>query len=61
MIKIDVQGLEAAVIRGGLATIGASRPVMIIETPSDEVVSLLQPAGLRPVFLTDSHRDRVGL
>ncbi|WP_139359995.1 FkbM family methyltransferase [Mycobacterium sp. D16Q16] len=48
VIKIDVQGMEAAVIRGGLATITASQPVMIIETPSDEVVSLLQPAGLRP-------------
>lgn len=79
VIKIDVQGMEAAVIRGGLATITASKPVMIVETPSDEVVSLLDRAGLKPyayrdgqlqhdwrnaentVFLSDAHRDRVGL
>ncbi|MUM16398.1 MULTISPECIES: FkbM family methyltransferase [unclassified Mycobacteroides] len=48
VIKIDVQGMEAAVIRGGLSTITASKPVMIVETPSDEVVSLLQPTGLKP-------------
>ncbi|WP_078323686.1 FkbM family methyltransferase [Mycobacteroides salmoniphilum] len=53
VIKIDVQGMEAAVIRGGLVTIADSRPVMIIETPSDQVVSLLQPTGLRPYAYRD--------
>ncbi|TDZ75573.1 FkbM family methyltransferase [Mycobacteroides salmoniphilum] len=59
VIKIDVQGMEAAVIRGGLATITASQPVMIIETPSDEVVSLLEPAGLKPYAYRDGqlHQD----
>lgn len=59
VIKIDVQGMEAAVIRGGLVTITASRPVMIIETPSDEVVSLLEPAGLKPYAYRDGqlHQD----
>jgi FkbM family methyltransferase len=52
-IKIDVQGMEAAVIRGGLATITASRPVMIVETPSDEVVSLLEQAELKPYAYRD--------
>ncbi|MFD6196145.1 FkbM family methyltransferase [Mycobacteriaceae bacterium NPDC060252] len=59
VIKIDVQGMEASVIRGGLATITASQPVMIIETPSDEVVSLLEPAGLKPYAYRDGqlHQD----
>jgi hypothetical protein len=48
VVKIDVQGMEAAVIRGGLATIARSRPMIIIETPSDEVVALLQPTGHQP-------------
>ncbi len=36
-IKIDVQGLEAAVIRGGLDTIGAHKPVVLLENNKPEV------------------------
>lgn len=49
LIKIDVQGLESEVIRGGLATIGRARPVIMAEDldQDSEAVELLRPLGYR--------------
>ena len=48
IVKIDVQGLELAVIRGGRETFGAARPVVIVETPRPDVVAALGEFGLMP-------------
>ena len=49
VIKIDVQGMEPAVVKGGLATIAAYRPSIIAETvrPDSETFGLLEPLGYR--------------
>ena len=49
VIKIDVQGMEPAVVRGGLGTIAAHRPAIIAETvrPDSETFGLLEPLGYR--------------
>jgi FkbM family methyltransferase len=47
-IKIDVQGSEMAVISGGLATIRASHPVMLVESPGQDICELLSDYGYRP-------------
>lgn len=51
-IKIDVEGHEAAVVRGGLGTIGAFRPILLIESelrhnPNafPEIEAMLIPLG----------------
>lgn len=46
IIKIDVQGLEESVARGGIETIKRSRPVMIVEAPNGRFVELVKQAGL---------------
>lgn len=48
-IKIDVQGLEYAVIRGGMQTIRAHRPALLIEGYSNDVrlAPLLSDLGYR--------------
>jgi FkbM family methyltransferase len=46
IVKIDVQGLEPQVVRGGLQTFRRAKPVTIIETPSPELVALLASLGL---------------
>lgn len=53
IIKIDVQGHEEAVIRGGLETISASQPVLIIEDPTAGLIELLGKAGLEHFGLVD--------
>jgi len=47
VIKIDVQGMEAEVIRGGLGTITRHRPAIIAETvlPDSPAFRLLEPLG----------------
>ena len=46
LMKLDVQGAEERVLRGGLATITAHLPVLIIEqSPSTAFDSLLGPLG----------------
>jgi FkbM family methyltransferase len=49
VIKIDVQGLEDAVIAGGLETIRRSRPIIIAEAVREDsrAVRLLSPLGYR--------------
>lgn len=46
IIKIDVQGHELAVVRGGIETIRRNRPAMIVEAPNRELVALLADCGL---------------
>jgi FkbM family methyltransferase len=55
-IKIDVQGLEPAVIRGGLATIATHRPVILMENNLPESDSAdLVALGYVPHAYTDGH------
>jgi hypothetical protein len=35
-IKIDVQGAEMAVLRGGYKTISTHKPILLVELPSDK-------------------------
>jgi FkbM family methyltransferase len=55
VVKIDVQGLETAVIEGGMATIRRCRPVIIAETvrADDPAMALLAPLGYRRLELHD--------
>ena len=57
-IKIDVEGHEAAVLRGAMATITESRPTLLIEIEErhrkgalEEVCGLLRPLGYRGFYL----------
>ena len=47
IVKIDVQGAELAVVQGGLETFRAHQPAMLIETPSAELIDLLEALGLK--------------
>ncbi len=53
IIKIDVQGHEEAVIKGGLDTIAHSQPVLIIEDPTEGVIERLAAVGLDHFGLVD--------
>jgi FkbM family methyltransferase len=46
VVKIDVQGAELAVVRGGIETFRRMRPACVIETPGEELVALLGSLGL---------------
>ena len=58
-IKIDVEGHEAQVLNGALATISAHQPTLLVEVEShddrpdnvDDVVGLLQGVGYEATFL----------
>jgi FkbM family methyltransferase len=45
LIKIDVQGFEHEVVRGALATIDRSQPIIVAEAPAPELVELLAQHG----------------
>ncbi|MBE9937861.1 MULTISPECIES: FkbM family methyltransferase [Cellulosimicrobium] len=55
LLKIDVEGLEAAVITGGLEVIGASRPIIVTEAHDAEAVraieSQLSPLGYATIAI----------
>ncbi|MGH8868265.1 MAG: FkbM family methyltransferase [Actinomycetes bacterium] len=55
IVKIDVQGLEPAVIRGGLETIKRSKPILMVEAEpaGGEADTLLAPLGYRLVGYRD--------
>lgn len=57
-MKIDVEGAEAAVLRGALQTLDRDRPDLLVETSDaarrEEVWRLLQPLGYRFFAITDS-------
>lgn len=48
IIKMDVQGMEDAVARGGMETIRRSKPAMIVEDPSKDFSAMMAECGLRP-------------
>jgi FkbM family methyltransferase len=63
-VKIDVQGLEAAVIRGGIETIKAWRPIVLMENndPAKDAADLMvlgyQPHAWRDgVLVAGQHGD----
>lgn len=45
LIKIDVQGFEYEVIKGGLETIDRAQPIIMAEAPTPELVQLLEARG----------------
>jgi FkbM family methyltransferase len=49
-IKIDVQGFEYEVLEGGRETLKKHMPILLIETPSEQVTSLLQGLGYKPYY-----------
>ncbi|MEP5939072.1 MAG: FkbM family methyltransferase [Erythrobacter sp.] len=69
VIKIDVQGLEQAVVQGGFQTIAQHRPAIIIEAPSHSLIELLKTAGLKSYIVgrgklhqsNDTHRNNMFL
>jgi FkbM family methyltransferase len=48
VVKIDVQGYELQVVRGGSETFNRSKPITIMETPAEPVVALLAEYDLLP-------------
>jgi FkbM family methyltransferase len=65
-IKIDVEGYEAAVLRGGMAVISESRPTLLIEIEErhrkgalEEVCGLLKPLGYRGFYLHSGRLEPV--
>jgi FkbM family methyltransferase len=59
VVKIDVQGYELQVLKGGVETFTRCQPITIVETPSAPVISLLADYGLSP-FKYDANRLRRG-
>ena len=58
LVKIDVQGMEGAVLRGGEKTIRAAKPVIIVEANNNNgVSSLLEDWGARKVGF--KRRDQI--
>lgn len=65
LIKIDVEGMEADVLRGAMATIRASRPILYVENDriekSEELIRLIMDLGYRlfwhipPLFNPDNY------
>ncbi len=56
-VKIDVQGKELMVVKGGLETFRRFRPLCIIEAPSTELVALMKTIGLEAYRLIDQQLD----
>ena len=56
LIKIDVEGAEAEVLRGATSTIAQQRPILYVENnkleKSGELVALIRNMGYRPVSYT---------
>jgi FkbM family methyltransferase len=52
-MKVDVQGYELDVIKGGLETIDRFGPLMLIEAPTAELVDLLGKRDYVPFAYTD--------
>lgn len=48
VVKIDVQGAEELVVRGGCEMFQTHRPFTIVEAPSESLVQLMQEFGLSP-------------
>lgn len=48
VMKLDTQGTELQVLRGGLKTIASAGPVILVENPPVAITDLLAPLGYRP-------------
>ncbi|MFM7349958.1 MAG: FkbM family methyltransferase [Erythrobacter sp.] len=46
VVKIDVQGIELAVVEGGMETFRSHQPLTIVENPSDALVALFASIGM---------------
>jgi FkbM family methyltransferase len=64
LIKVDVEGMEAAVLRGGVATLSRFRPILYVENAiadkSADLLTLLRDLGYvcfwhLPLFVTDDN------
>ncbi len=51
IVKIDVQGTEEAVARGGAETFGRHQPITIVEAPDAAVVAVFAQYGMFPYGL----------
>lgn len=47
-VKIDVQGFELDVLKGGVQTISQYKPIFLIESATDEISEFLLPYGYEP-------------
>jgi FkbM family methyltransferase len=53
-VKLDVQGLEAAVLRGGEATLRRHRPILLVEAGEAEAVrTVLEPLDYEPAAFVE--------
>jgi FkbM family methyltransferase len=66
LIKIDVEGHEEKVIRGGLRTLAENRPVLIIEIekrhtgrPAGSTIAFIESLGYRGYFFENGQRRPV--
>jgi len=50
VVKIDVQGAEHAVVRGGIRTFRTYRPATIVESPSAELIGEFAAFGMAPYY-----------
>ena len=59
LVKIDVQGTEAEVVRGGLETLRATRPALLIEIESGDVgvAGLLEGEGYAELAYRDGRLE----
>lgn len=48
IIKLDTQGTEEDVLRGGLNTIATHRPIILLESSTQGIIELLAGYGYRP-------------
>lgn len=55
IVKIDVQGAEERVVKGGAATFAAHRPITIMECPSASLVDMMADFGLHAFHLKNNH------
>lgn len=60
-VKIDVQGLELEVLQGGEETLRRYHPVLLVETPRQDVIDYLAQLGYSPFSFIDGQFRRNSL